>query len=178
MIFKILPVFLVALIFAVGCGHTPTTVKPVSPERRLDRQAAPAEQDSRHSRELLAEARKAYANGKYGQARKSCEEAIGFDHTNWEAHYYLGLVYQQRRQYCEAVAILKAGLEHCPDDNLIRSEMHYNIGLGWEKTGRLDKAQGQYRAALDYNQEHRSARQGLNRIKVEKTLKNWGKDKD
>jgi len=61
---------------------------------------------------------------------------------------------------------------------LVKAEMHFSLGYCFENMGRLDEARKEYETSLTYNPGNDSARKGSNRVKVEKTLKNWGKDKE
>ena len=121
--------------------------------------------------------KKFYYNGKYKQARKHCEKAIKFNHSNWEAHYYLGLTMQKKREYAIAVEALGVSLKYSPENRFVRSELHLAIGYSWEKLGNAKKAGTEYSLAIQYNPENQEAIEARNRMKVDKTMKNWGHKK-
>ena len=105
------------------------------------------------------------------QALQHCEKAIQFNHNNWEAHYYMGLAMQQKREYAASIEALKLSLKLGPDNNIIKSEMHFNLALGFEKMDMIDRAQAEYNQSLTFNSGNQMAREGLDRLKVKKMKK-------
>ncbi len=128
------------------------------------------------SNQHLSQAKVMYVKGKYKQTQDHAEKAIAFNEKNWEAYYYLGLAMQKRRDYQMSLDVFSKGLKYSPDNRYVRSELHFALGYSWEQMGKLDKADGEYGSALDFNPENIDARQGTSRIKIEKTMKGWGKD--
>jgi tetratricopeptide (TPR) repeat protein len=126
----------------------------------------------------LQQAKMFYARDKYKQALQHCEKAIEFDKHNWEAYFYMGMSMQKRKEYARSIEILNDGLKYSPDNKLVKAELHCAIGYSWENLGRYDEARRQYNLALDYNPNSEQARKGKNRIKVEKTMEDWSKDKE
>ncbi|UCD17810.1 MAG: tetratricopeptide repeat protein [Candidatus Zixiibacteriota bacterium] len=163
------------LIAAAGCSRHETPVR-VTPEqqKKFNSPGTNITESNNH----LRQAKAFYAKDKYKQAMKHCEKAIVFNHRNWEAYYYLGLSMQKRKEYSLAIEVLYNGLKHSPENGYVKSELHYSIGYSWEKMGHLEKAKKAYITALAFNPENHSAQQARNRIKIEKTLENWGKKKD
>jgi tetratricopeptide (TPR) repeat protein len=162
----------------VGCGKKVVIVKAEQPEVNKQKPAPPPVQNPKASDQHLQQAKKFFAQGKYKQAKKHCEKAIEFNHRNWEAHYFLGLAMQKKNDYMVSIEILGTGLKYAPDNKYVKSEIHYAIGYSWENLGKLDKASKEYQLALSYNSGNKTARQARNRIKIEKTMKKWGKDKE
>jgi tetratricopeptide (TPR) repeat protein len=177
---KKLTVILLAilLLFVLGCSKKVVVVKTTPAEKEQPTVAHKGKVNDEASNNHLRQAKKFYFKGKYKQTQHHCEKAIDFNHRNWEAHYYLGLAMQKRRYYDRAVETLAVGLKFAPDNNFVKSEIHYAIGYSWEKMGEHSNAGKAYKMALSYNPENQEARDARNRLKVEKTIKNWGKDKD
>lgn len=124
----------------------------------------------------LSQAKVMYVKGKYKQTIDHAEKAIAFNEKNWEAYYYLGLAMQKRRDYQISLEAFNSSLKFSPDNRFVRSEIHSARGYSWEQLGDLENANSEYMAALEFNAENANARQGTNRIKIEKTMKGWGKD--
>jgi tetratricopeptide (TPR) repeat protein len=175
---RLLPVLVAILLISVsGCSKKVVVIKAQPPEKEQPAVAHKAKVDIDASDNHLRQAKKLYFKGKYKQAEHDCEKAIEFNHRNWEAHYYLGLAMQKRRHYVRAVEAFAAGLEFSPDNNYVKSEIHFAIGYSWEKMGEHANAGKEYKMALSYNPGNQEARDARNRLKIEKTMKNWGKDK-
>jgi tetratricopeptide (TPR) repeat protein len=164
------------LIIMPGCNKKAVVVDTQQVEANKRKDYKPSEQAVRESDLYLLEAKKHYAQGNYKSVQKYCEKALEFNHGNWEAHYYLGLASQKRREYRVSIEVLSIGLKYSPENDYIKSEIHFAIGISWEKLGDLEKAENQFELALSYNPDNHSALQAKNRIQVQKTLKNWGKD--
>jgi tetratricopeptide (TPR) repeat protein len=170
---------LISLILIIGgCGGGTINVKESPAVENHKTPGKPTQGNITAATEQLKEAKMFYARDKYKQALQHCEKAIEFDNRNWEAYYYLGLCMQKRRDFAEAAAALKRGLQFSPDNRLVKSEMHAAIGYCWENLKQFEDARKEYDISLSYNPANQAAREGQNRIKVQKTMKNWGKDKD
>jgi len=174
--FLLLSLSLVLLIMA-GCTRKVVIVKTQPSEAKKAIIVHPTKTEIASSENHLRQAKKFYYNGKYKQARKHCEKAIKFNHSNWEAHYYLGLTMQKKREYAVAVEALGVSLKYSPENRLVRSELHLAIGYSWEKLGNAKKAGTEYSLAIQYNPENQEAIEARNRMKVDKTMKNWGHKK-
>lgn len=170
-------IFVLALLilFLLGCSKKVTVVKvaPIDYNVRYD---SPSQENVDGSDKHLQQAKRFYANGKYKQARKHCEKAIALNHRNWGAHYYLGLAMQKKREYTVSIEALGVSLKYSPDNKYVKSEIHFAIGLNWEKLGNSKRAFEEYKHALAFNPGNDSARRARNRLKVNKTMENWGKD--
>ncbi len=163
------------ILAASGCSHKITVIKTSTSEKKLDLRAVPSEDKEKKSDIFLAKAKKFYLKGKYKQAMSFCEKAIKFNHNNWEAHYYMGLAMQRKRLYAQSIEALKIGLQLGPKNKFVKSEMHCNLAINYEKMGMAERARSEYQLALTLNSANQDARKGLNRIKVNKTMKNWKK---
>ncbi len=166
------------ILFTAGCGSNVVLVNTQPAPESKKVAPRPDESNVTASTEHLKQAKMFYARDKYKQALQHCEKAIEFDHSNWEAHLYLGLIMQQRHDYSGAIEALNNSLKFSPDNRLVKSDMHAAIGYCWENLGNFEKANREYDKSLSFNPGNQNAREGQNRIKVEKTLKNWGKDKN
>ncbi|SYZ74315.1 hypothetical protein TRIP_C60585 [Candidatus Zixiibacteriota bacterium] len=171
--------FILALLFYTigGCGGGVVVVNKETPAENRKTDIRRSESNITAATEHLKQAKMFYARDKYKQALQHCEKAIEFDNRNWEAYYYLGLCMQKRHEYASAANALKQGLQYTPDNRLVRSEIHAAIGYCWENLGRFEDARKEYSVSLTFNPGNQNAQDGQNRVKVEKTLKNWGKDK-
>jgi len=165
------------ILSAAGCSHRIVVVKTNTSEKKLDSRAVQKKNNIKQSNIFLAKAKEFYVKGKYKQALKFCEKALKFNPNNWEAHYYIGLASQRKRQYAESIEALKIGLRLGPQNRIIQSEIHCNLAINYEKMGMAARARSEYQVALDLNSANRNAREGLSRIKVKKTLKGWQKEK-
>jgi len=163
------------ILFMLGCSKKVTVVK-VAPIEYNERYDNPSDENIDSSDRYLQQAKRFYTNGKYKQARNHCEKAIALNHRNWGAHYYLGLAMQKKREYTVSIEALGVSLKYSPDNKYVKSEIHFAIGLSWEKLGEPGRAFQEYKQALAYNSGNDSARKARNRLKVKKTMENWGKD--
>jgi tetratricopeptide (TPR) repeat protein len=166
------------LIVSFGCSKKVVIVRTAETTDKVTPVAKPLDQNLTASMEHLQQAKMFYARDKYKQAMQHCEKAIEFDNRNWEAYYYLGMTMQKRREYAHAIDIFRSGLRYSPDNRMVKAELHVAIGQSLENLGRLEEAVHEYNTALTFNPENDSARAGKNRVEVEKTMKNWGKDKE
>jgi len=168
----------IILLLIVGCSKKETSITITAEQGERANQPDAVKVNETASGQHLRQAKVFYSRDKFKQAIKHCEKAITFNHQNWEAYYYLGLSMQKRRDYTVAIDMLHNGLKHSPKNKYVKSELHYAIGYSWEKLGRFENAKKSYSTALAFNPENHSAQQAKNRIKIEKTLKNWGKQKN
>lgn len=77
-------------------------------------------------------------------------EAATVNPHDAEAHYQLGLVHQQRRQYTEAIQRFKRAVEIDPDE----AGAHFQLGRIARAQGRLDDALGHFQAVLARDPQH------------------------
>jgi len=173
-------IILSLLILAVtGCSKKMITIKTQPQAEKKAYEIHPDKNANIHASEVqLRQAKQFFAREKFKQAQKHCEKAIEFNHRNWEAHYYLGLTMQKRKNYEVAIEVLGVGLKYSPDNSLVKSEIHYAIGSSWAQLGEFVNANKEFELALTFNPDNQFARDAKNRIKVKKTMKNWGKNAD
>lgn len=161
------------ILFACSGGGNTVVIKHEEPTAsKADNRPTNVEASDNH----LNQAKVMYVKGKYKQTIDHAEKALAFNERNWEAYYYLGLAMQKRRDYQPSLDVFAKGLRYSPDNRFVRSEIHFALGFSWEQMGIFDKATNEYTAALEFNPENIDARQATNRIKIEKTMKGWGKD--
>ncbi len=177
-VLKILAVLLVCFLClaAVGCSHKVVVVKSELPVYKQDKNVTFSNENFKSSEMHLAKAKQYYLKGQYKQAQHHCELAVKFNHNNWEAHYYMGLSMLKKREYAHSIEALKIGLRLGPDNKFVKSEMHYYLALSFEEMGRPEEALDEYKQALVFNSGNQLAQNGLNRIKVKKTMKDWKKE--
>ncbi len=77
-------------------------------------------------------------------------EAATLNPADSSAHYNLGLIYQQRRQYAEAKSSFARAIEIDPDE----TDAHYQLGRIAREEGRLADAIGHFDAVVSRNPEH------------------------
>ena len=77
-------------------------------------------------------------------------EAATLNPADASAHYNLGLIYQQRRQYAEAKASFARSIEIDPDE----LDAHYQLGRIAREEGRLGEAIGHFDAVVSRNPDH------------------------
>jgi tetratricopeptide (TPR) repeat protein len=77
-------------------------------------------------------------------------EAATLNPADASAHYNLGLIYQQRRQYAEAKASFARSIEIDPDE----TDAHYQLGRIAREEGRLADAIGHFDAVVTRNPDH------------------------
>ncbi len=174
------PLILSSILFIfviVGCGKEIVIINPGSENSGQVSASRPEVDNATASSQHLQQAKMFYARDKFKQAMQHCEKAIEFDNRNWEAYYYMGLIMQNRKEYAQSIETFSDGLKFAPDSKLVKAELHCALGYSWENLGKFEEARTQYNLALSLNPQNESARKGKNRIEVEKTLKNWGKDK-
>jgi tetratricopeptide (TPR) repeat protein len=166
-----------ALLFSLGCSKKIVVVKASPPDQNQSQTISAEKSNTKASDNHLRQAKQFYAQKRYKQARKHCEKAIDFNHRNWEAHYYLGLSLQRRKNYTISIEAFSVCLKYSPKNNFLKSEIHYAIGYNWEQMGHFNKAEREYAVALDFNPDNRTALDAKNRISIEKALKGWKKRK-
>jgi len=160
---------------ASGCSHRVVVIKSNAPEKKQNRVIVKKINNEKQSDIFLAKAREFYNKGKYKQALKFCDKALKHNPNNWEAHYYIGLATQRKREYAHSIEALKIGLRLGPENNFVKSEIHCYLAINYEKMGMPKRARSEYNLALELNSANQDARKGLSRIKVNKTLNTWKK---
>jgi Flp pilus assembly protein TadD len=88
-----------------------------------------------------------YANfqlGQDGSAEETLRQAITLDATRWQAHNFLGLVYDRQRRYRDAIAEYQAALALQPGEPSVSN----NLGLAYHLDGQYDDAVDAFQQAL------------------------------
>jgi Flp pilus assembly protein TadD len=88
--------------------------------------------------------------GQDGKAEEELRQAITLDATRWQAHNFLGLLYDHQRRYRDAIAEFQAALAVQPGE----SAVHNNLGLAYYLTGQYDAAVGSFQEALRIGSGH------------------------
>lgn len=119
-----------------------------------------------------------YRLGNYNRAIKELTRSIAAFRPNWETHYYLGLSQQKVGHYDRAIGAFNNSLKYCPPDRLIIADINCALGLSWEKSDFLHKAESKYRYALRLNPELTEAQTGINRVRAKEAQTEAEKAKD
>jgi tetratricopeptide (TPR) repeat protein len=77
-------------------------------------------------------------------------EAAALNPHDGEAQYQLGLIYQQRRQYTEAMQRFKNAIAIDPSE----TDAHFQLGRIAREQGRLKDALGYFQTVFDQNEKH------------------------
>jgi tetratricopeptide (TPR) repeat protein len=132
---------------------------PAAALREFEAAAAVSPADTQNLVNLGAAA---YALGDRETAARSFREALRFDANHPEATYFLGVIYLQRNQLDEAIALMersvsvRAGPEAAPTWN--------DLGVAYERQGQVDRAIECFRRALELDPGFDRARQNLQRL--------------
>ncbi|MGH9594798.1 MAG: tetratricopeptide repeat protein, partial [Bryobacteraceae bacterium] len=78
-------------------------------------------------------------------------EASTLNPRDYDAHYQLGLIYQQRRNYPEAIARFERAIEIAPTEE---ADTHYQLGRIAREQKRLEDARKYFAAALAIDDKH------------------------
>jgi pentatricopeptide repeat protein len=162
---KLLPVLL-SLVIAVSCSHKMTVVKAKQEKlgghnsgHKIESGLSDPAYDSCLSDGLIL-----FRQGDFEKARRLFEQAISANITGWQAHYYLGLVFDRKQEYALAQRILNSSLTYAPDDKRARSRIYLAMAESWEKQGKLGQAKLNYITALNLCPDSPPATAGLERI--------------
>jgi len=105
-----------------------------------------------------------YRSGKYIKAQNYFKAVIKDYPKEWSVHYYLGLVYCKLDNCKNALREYDTGLDYAPDDPKVLSSVYRAIAECFEHQDNFNKAEKNFRIALDLFPESTSARRGLDRI--------------
>jgi Flp pilus assembly protein TadD len=109
------------------------------------------------SHKLTENGKKFLRKGKYAQASQQFELAIEKDPTNWEAHYYLGLTYQQWKKHVDAVRCFRKSIDLHPQDKVWVSRVRVHIGVSFEYSGNYRDAEREYQLAMTLDPDNGEA---------------------
>jgi tetratricopeptide (TPR) repeat protein len=85
-----------------------------------------------------------------GQNFRRMLNAAALNPHDGEAQYQLGLIYQQRRQYTEAIERFRKAVAIDPGE----TDAHFQLGRIAREQGRLKDALEQFQAVMDQNDKH------------------------
>ncbi len=91
-----------------------------------------------------------FASFRTRQSYRRYLEASTVNPRDSEAHYQLGLIHQQRRQYSEAVERFRRAVEIDPDE----VDAHFQLGRIARAQGRFDEALSHLNSAAQRNPQH------------------------
>ncbi|MEA1965362.1 MAG: SNF2-related protein [Candidatus Aerophobetes bacterium] len=98
------------------------------------------------ARELYYEAEDALRRRKKNLAINSLLRAIRIDPEFWEAHLFLGFLYNSEREYNEALKFLLRAKEMAPE----RKEIYYNLGFVYANLKMFKEALDSYRSLISF----------------------------
>jgi Flp pilus assembly protein TadD len=151
---------IIALTFAtligafVGCGSSMSTIGAKKQTAEIE-VSAPTN---------LGEGISLYQSGDYAEGEKFLGLAVKSDPTDWQAHYYLGLVHFELGQFRLASENLFRSLDLAPDDSRARADLYAALGQCWENLKKPGKARLHYHTALNLWPQCAQARDGLARL--------------
>jgi Tfp pilus assembly protein PilF len=147
------------VLFIIGCGKQMTVTRA-----KLIEGAGPATSVSPASERSFSDGLSLYRADKLDAAAGYFRQAVKADPTNWQAHYFLGLVYRKQFDRTAAVAALHAALTHAPKERRERALIYLALGELWEQQGDLSRAELSYRTALNLHPGSSRAQSGLRRL--------------
>lgn len=131
----------------------------------------------------LATAMQLYHAARYAEGRVQLEQVLAAQQENAVAHYYLGKIYLELRDYDQAVSHCKAAVKIQPEN----AEYHFCLGLSYGKKAEhasfLAKAflapriKKSFRQAVALDPNHIQARIGLANFYIRAPVL-WGGDLD
>lgn len=113
---------------------------------------------------LLKEGMMIFRQGEYERARRYFELALQKGTDDWQAYYYLGLIYSKRNSHAQAMDNFTASLAYAPYDKRTRSRIYVAMGQTWEKQGKFGQAKLNYITALNLYPKSEPAEDGLKRV--------------
>ncbi len=85
-----------------------------------------------------------------GQNFRRMLDAAAVNPHDGEAQYQLGLIYQQRRNYTEAIEHFRSAIEIDPGE----TDAHFQLGRIAREQGRLKDALGHFQMVMDQDEKH------------------------
>lgn len=86
----------------------------------------------------------------YDKAINILQKLLAYDKENPDAYFYLGLAYEQKNQYDDALLIMKKGLNYVQDE-LKKGELYFNLGNNYYKKMDYNSALNMYSQAIVLN---------------------------
>lgn len=147
------------LLALAGCGKQMTVT-----HAELIEASEPAAAVSPASERSFSDGLSLYRAGKHEAAARFFDQAVNDDPTNWQAHYFLGLVYRKQFDEQAAVAALHAALTNAPGESRERALIYLALGELWEQQGDFSRAELSYHTALNLHPGSTRAKSGLQRL--------------
>ena len=147
------------MLIIAGCGQQMTVTKA-----NLIGESASADSVSSDSERSFKDGLSFYRSDKLEAAAKYFRQAVEVDSTNWQAHYFLGLVYRKQIDGKAALIALHSALTYAPDEGRERALVYLALGELWEQQGDLSRAELSYRTALNLHPGSSRAQSGLRRL--------------
>lgn len=115
--------------------------------------------------EQLKKATELQIAGQIDQAEQIYHKVLEQDPNNIDAQHLLGLIRGEQDRDEEAIRLIEAAISAKPNE----SAFHHNIAGIYRRLGRLDKAEQEFRKAIELKSDYGEAYQGLSEvIKFEK----------
>lgn len=131
---------------------------------KLIEENAPAVFLSPDSEKSFSDGLSLYRAGELEKATVYFHQAVESDSANWQAHYFLGLIYLEQFNESSAELALQAALSHAPDENRERALVYLALGELWEQRGDIPQAKLSYHTALNLHPGSSRAISGLKRL--------------
>src|SRR5689334_23479227 len=103
-----------------------------------------------HKKAQKAQMKSAAKNFRQRQGFRRSMEAATINPRDASAHYQLGLVYQSRRQYTEAISRFKKAVDIAHDE----TDAHFQLGRMAREQNRLQDAITHFGSVLEEDDKH------------------------
>lgn len=153
------------LMFLDGCSNRVTVVKaqlveaPPAAETVDSLRARQEEYDARIRDGLIL-----FRQEEFEAAAEQFREAVAIDNRSWQPYYFLGLVAMEQGQPHLALGLLEESLDCSPPEDRARSRVYLAIAEAFESLGQWDRAEVNYRTALNLYPGSSTARAALDRL--------------
>lgn len=111
--------------------------------RALELEQAPAQKQKIERRLAVLKAKKAFNEGKMHEAEEQFKAILGDDKNNYEAHFYLAMIYTRGEKIDQTIAEYQEVLRIVPGHPGARM----NLAVAYEQVGREEEAAVEYQAA-------------------------------
>lgn len=103
----------------------------------------------------------------YPRAEREFLAAMSFHPDSVAGYYASGAFYRRRERWAESIAMLEKALKVAPKEspNSLMSSAHYLLGVGYERTGKRDRARQEYQEALAVFPTNEDAKKALASLK-------------
>ncbi len=107
-----------------------------------------------------------FRQGNFQGAHSLFKRAVDTDTAGWQGYYYSGLALGKLEKHALAQSSFLSSLTYAPDDKRTRSLIYLAMAEGWEKQGKLGRAELNYITALNLCPDSSPATNGLERIQL------------